>query len=57
MKEPIGKQDLRAGGKSEKKRKWYSLIDKVWAYSNLEMAFYDVKKNRGAHGVDRQCHD
>lgn len=52
MKELTGKQDFRAGGKPGKKRKWYSLIDKVWAYQNLEMAFYDVKKNRGAHGVD-----
>lgn len=54
MEEQSGKQDFRAGSKSTtKKRKWYSLIDKVWAYSNLEQAFYGVKKNRGAHGVDK----
>lgn len=47
MKELTGKQGLRVGEVSTKKRKWYSLIDKVWAYSNLEQAFYDVKKNRG----------
>lgn len=52
MKEQTRKQGLRAGGISTKKRKWYSLIDKIWTYSNLEQAFYDVKKNRGAHGVD-----
>ncbi len=52
MKELTGKQGLRVGESSTKKRKWYSLIDKVWAYSNLEQAFSDVKKNRGAHGVD-----
>lgn len=52
MKGPTGKQNLRVGEISTKKRKWYSLIDKVWAYSNLELAFYDVKRNRGAHGVD-----
>lgn len=52
MKESTGKQGLRVGEASTKKRKWYSLIDKIWAYSNLEQAFYDVKKNRGAHGVD-----
>lgn len=52
MKESTGKQGLRVGEAFTKKRKWYSLIDKVWTYSNLEQAFYDVKKNRGAHGVD-----
>lgn len=52
MKESTRKQDFRAGGKSPKKSKWYSLFDKVWAYPNLEASFYDVKKNRGAHGVD-----
>ncbi|MBB4827144.1 group II intron reverse transcriptase/maturase [Sporosarcina luteola] len=52
MKESTRKQDFRAGKKPPRKTKWYSLYDKVWAYSNLETAFYDVKKNRGAHGVD-----
>lgn len=52
MNELTGKQSLRVGGIPGKKRKWYSLIDKIWAYPNLELAFYEVKKNRGAHGVD-----
>lgn len=52
MTELTGKQGLRVGEESTKKRKWYSLMDKVWAYSNLEQAFYNVKKNKGAHGVD-----
>lgn len=52
MKELTRKQYSRAGEIFAKKRKWYSLIDKIWAYPNLEQAFYDVKKNRGAHGVD-----
>jgi len=52
MKELTGKQSLRVGEITSKRRKWYSLIDKIWAYPNLEQAFYDVKKNRGAHGVD-----
>jgi RNA-directed DNA polymerase len=34
------------------KRKWYSLIDKIYAISNLEEAFQAVKKNKGAPGVD-----
>lgn len=46
------KQGLRVGEMSSKKRKWYSLMDKVWSYPNLEQAFRDVKKNRGSHGVD-----
>ena len=46
------KQSFRVGEISSKKRKWYSLMDKVWKYSNLEEAFRDVKKNRGSHGVD-----
>lgn len=53
MNESIGKRSLRVVGDSKKKRKWYSLIDKIWDYQNLEQAFYDVKKNRGTHGVDK----
>lgn len=34
------------------KRKWYSLIDKIYVISNLEEAFQAVKKNKGAPGVD-----
>jgi len=36
-----------------KKRKWYSLIDKIWAMPNLEEAFKEVRANRGAAGVDK----
>jgi RNA-directed DNA polymerase len=53
MNESIGKRSLRVVENSKKKRKWYSLIDKIWDYQNLEQAFYDVKKNRGTHGVDK----
>lgn len=53
MKELTGKQGLRVREISTEEPRWYSLIDKIWTYSNLEQAFYDViKKNRGAHGVD-----
>ncbi|MFL6518503.1 MAG: group II intron reverse transcriptase/maturase [Bacillus sp. (in: firmicutes)] len=53
MNEAIGKRSLRVVENSKKKRKWYSLMDKLWNYQNLELAFYDVKKNRGSHGVDK----
>lgn len=53
MDELIGKRSLRVVENSKKKRKWYSLMDKLWNYQNLEQAFYDVKKNRGSHGVDK----
>jgi RNA-directed DNA polymerase len=53
MNESIGERSLRVVKDSKKKRKWYSLIDKIWSYPNLEQAFYDVKKNRGSHGVDK----
>jgi len=35
------------------KRTWYSLYDKVYKKTNLESAFYQVKKNKGAPGVDK----
>ena len=41
------------GVNGPKKRKWYSLIDKIWATANLEEAFREVKRNGGAAGVDR----
>ncbi|WP_187292121.1 hypothetical protein [Bacillus sp. 1NLA3E] len=53
MNESIGKRSLRVFRDSKKKRKWNRLIDKIWNYQNLEQAFYDVKKDRGAHGVDK----
>ncbi|MDI9413665.1 MAG: group II intron reverse transcriptase/maturase [Bacillota bacterium] len=33
-------------------RKWYSLIDKVYALGNLHQAFKHVKSNNGAPGID-----
>lgn len=41
------------GVNETKKRKWYSLIDKIWAMPNLEEAFKEVKANRGSSGVDK----
>lgn len=35
-------------------RKWYSLMDKVYAPATLALAWAKVKANRGAAGVDRQ---
>lgn len=43
---------FREGVKNDKKRRWYSLIDKIWAKPNLEGAFQEVKRNKGAAGVD-----
>ncbi|MCM3635221.1 MULTISPECIES: group II intron reverse transcriptase/maturase [Paenibacillus] len=40
-------------GVNQKERKWYSLIDKIWAKPNLEEAFKEVKRNRGSAGIDR----
>ncbi len=36
----------------KKKRKWHSLIDKVWNWRNLNEAWEKVKQNRGAGGID-----
>ncbi|HIW31234.1 MAG TPA: group II intron reverse transcriptase/maturase [Candidatus Paenibacillus intestinavium] len=43
----------REGTAKQVERKWYSLIDKIWAKPNLEEAFKEVKRNRGAAGIDR----
>lgn len=43
---------FREGVENGKKRRWYSLIDKIWAKPNLEEAFREVKRNKGAAGVD-----
>lgn len=43
---------FREGVENGKKRRWYSLIDKIWAESNLGEAFREVKRNKGAAGVD-----
>ncbi len=34
--------------------KWFSLVDKVWAPANLRRAFWKVKANAGAAGVDHE---
>jgi group II intron reverse transcriptase/maturase len=36
-----------------RKRRWYSLIDKVYEPKNLENAWKKVKANRGSGGIDR----
>jgi RNA-directed DNA polymerase len=36
-----------------RKRTWYSLYDKVYKRTNLVSAFEQVKKNKGAPGVDK----
>jgi len=41
-----------ARSKPERKRKWYSLIDKVYALPNLQSAWEHVRANRGAPGID-----
>ena len=33
-------------------KKWYSLIDKIYRRENLKLAFKQVKKNKGAPGID-----
>lgn len=39
-------------GKTVRKRKWYSLWDKVYALPNLTKAWERVKENGGAGGID-----
>lgn len=39
--------------KTERKGKWYSLYDKVYALSTLTTAWRRVKENAGAAGIDR----
>lgn len=36
---------------------WFSLIDKVYATGNLDAAFEQVSRNKGAPGIDRQSID
>jgi len=47
------RKELRVGMKTTKKRKWYSLIDKVIQIENLKESFKLVKKNDGSAGVDK----
>ena len=39
--------------KPERKRKWHSLYDKVFALPNLERAWLRVAENNGAAGIDK----
>jgi len=52
MSERLSQKNFREGVKKPQKRKWYSLMDKVWAISNMEEAFKEVKRNRGSAGID-----
>jgi RNA-directed DNA polymerase len=52
VREPM-QRSFRVGVKEIKQRKWYSLMDKIWAMPNLEAAFKAVKANKGAPGVDK----
>ena len=36
-----------------KRKKWYSLYDKIYALRNLQKAWEKVRSNRGAPGWDR----
>jgi RNA-directed DNA polymerase len=45
-------QSAAARSKPERKRKWHSLIDKVYALRNLQCAWERVRANRGAPGSD-----
>lgn len=46
-----------ARSQPERKRKWYSLIDKVYALPNLQTAWQHVAANGGAPGIDGQTID
>lgn len=52
MGERLNKKSFHEGVKKPQKRKWYSLMDKIWAIQNLEEAFREVKRNRGTAGID-----
>jgi RNA-directed DNA polymerase len=41
------------GNSTQRKRKWYSLYDKVYAIPNLWEAWLKVRGNHGAAGIDR----
>lgn len=46
-----------AGEEPQRKRKWYSLYDKVYAPKNLSAAWTRVRENGGASGSDGQTLD
>ena len=45
-------RQLDSHGETAKKRKWYSLADKVWNPETLRKAWEKVRANKGKHGVD-----
>lgn len=44
---------LSSRSKPERKRKWHSLYDKVYALPNLQQAWKQVADNNGAAGIDK----
>lgn len=53
MNDGTNTKGFREGVEKPLKKKWYSLIDKIWALPNMEEAFKEVKRNRGSAGVDK----
>jgi RNA-directed DNA polymerase len=49
---PASSTAVATRSKPERKRKWYSLIDKVYALPNLKRAWRQVAENDGAAGAD-----
>ena len=45
-------QPVLVRSKPDRKRKWHSLIDKVYAPGNLQSAWERVRANQGAAGID-----
>ena len=45
---------ISAGRRRPRKRKWYSLYDKVFSLKNLHQAWEKVRSNKGAAGCDGQ---
>ena len=56
MKDPniVVRGDWRSGSIRPLRRRWHSLIDKVYQRKNLEIAWGRIKANRGSGGVDGQ---
>ena len=44
---------LNALGNGVKGGKWFSLIDKVYSLKTLEIAWKQVKSNKGSAGIDK----
>lgn len=48
-----GNARVASPGRKDRNRKAHSLIDKVYLWKNLYTAWRRVRKNRGAHGLDK----